>query len=454
MTAWDEVVLRSAVSLAALAGRGPRSGDPAAMDVEVAVTARAAVLAGAAVVLRDLAPAGGDRLPHGQRDLLALTERHPVRALGILLQDRGRPRVSRAPSDLLDAAAPGSAATRQWAAVGRDALVADRIWSAVPRQPEGDQAWHAVRQVAALTELVAALDPVLAGAAAAASRSDVVAYLDRTAGLRLVAREVRSLADAPTGAGQSQAVRALTIGGPESRRVITPTDGQSAAAALRRLTTQIKAADELAPNHVRVVATLGRDLSILAAKAGAIEPSGRPLRDDLGGLAVTLNQVVAGRHGEAMLVECRAPALEHQIRELSCYTRAALGGRAPLPAVDEASRLAGRLPRLLTALADKAREQVELRHWAIPDRSQQSHLRHTVATTQDPDRTPRMLTQLDRAVVAAETLRPHIDSQTDAAVRVGAPSVRSARQFPQSPAYLLRPPHPAAPQREHLPPSA
>ena len=99
MTTWDEVALRSAIGLVELAAaqRDSRGGDVAAVDVEVAVTARAAVLAGAAVVLRDLVPAARHRTARGRRDLLALTERHPVRALGVFLQDRGRPRVSQKP---------------------------------------------------------------------------------------------------------------------------------------------------------------------------------------------------------------------------------------------------------------------------------------------------------------------------------------------------------------------
>ena len=237
--------------------------------------------------------------------------------------------------------------------------------------------------------------------------------------------------------------------------MIVPSDGKSAVAALRRLTTLVKETDALAPHHVRVVATLGRDLSILAAKAGATGPAGDPLRDDLAELAVTLNHVVAGRHGEASILECRAPALEHQIRELSRYTRAALGGRAPLPAAADASHLAGRLPRMLTVLADKARAQVELRHWAIPDRSESTHLPYTIATTQDPDRAPRMLAQLDRAIIVADGLPANVCRGPDVATRLNSPSAESVLQGPlRSRAQALRPSHPATPPREHLPPSA
>jgi hypothetical protein len=446
MTTWDEVVHGIAVRLSELAhlpgGRDRNVGQQ--IDVEVAVTARAAVLASAAVVLQDVAV---PREQPARLDLLAMAERDPVRALAIRLQGRGRPRVTRSPSELLDAAAPGGDLTRRWAAVGRDALTADQMWSALPPQLDGERAWYAVREVAALIELVTACDERLRTVEMQLSHPDLVAYLGCSAGLRLIAREVRSLAEAPT--GRAPGPRTWAINGPEPRRVIVPTDGRSACAALRRLNSLLKDADVLAPAHVRVVATLGRNLSILAAKAGAIDPEGRPLREGLGELAAELQQLVMGRHGEAAIVECHAPLLEHQIRELARYTDAALGGRALLPDTAEASRLGARVPRLLGVLAEQTRTQVDSRRWAIPDRSQRTPLRYTIATRQDPDRMPRMLTELERAVAAAGALRFHHDSRTVLATPT------TAMQSPRgSPAPLQRPSHPAVTPREHLPPSA
>ncbi|WP_293769476.1 hypothetical protein [Sporichthya sp.] len=455
MTTWEEIVCGTGLRLSELAhlpgGRDPNVNPR--IDLDVAVTARAAVLAGAAVVLQDLSAVPRELPTSGRMDMLAMAERDPVRALAIRLQGRGRPRLTRSPSELLDAAAPGSDVTRRWAAVGRDALWADQMWSAVVRQLDGEHAWHAVREVAALIELVTACDQALRTVVVAASRPDLVAYLDCSIGLRLIAREVRSLADAPTGREPESPTRAIS--GPEPRRVIAPTDGRSACAAIRRLTTLVKDADVVAPAHVRVVATLGRDLSILAARAGALTADGRPLREGLSELVAELHQVVLGRHGEAVMVECHAPALEHQIRELARYTHAALGGRAPLPDNTEASRIAGRVPRLLGVLAEQTRTQVDHRRWAIPDRSQRTCLRYTIATRQDPDRMPRMLTELERAIAAASELRLRNDSRavpgTPTSTRVAATLMENPRG---SLAPLRRPSHPAVPPREHLPPSA
>jgi hypothetical protein len=422
------------------------------LDIEVAVTARAAVLAGAAAVLRDLLPSAPG-LRDTDLDLLAMAERDPVRAFGVVLHNRGRPQVSRPPSELLDAALGRSATSCRWAAAGREALQADRIWSALMQPLEDDQAWHALAQVAAVAELIGTLDPALTKLASQASRPDLVGYLDRSAGLRIAAREVRTLT-AGFGDGRAATNPRAGVGGPEPRRIVVPTDGHTANVALRRLTMLVKDAPTLGPQQVRSIATLGRDLSILAATAGATTASGEPAREHLGALATDLQRVVAGRHGEATLIEHTGLALEHQIRELARYTRAALAGRADRPAAEEASQLASRLPRLLTILGHRAWEQVERRDWAIPDRSERSHLHYAIATAHNPDRAPRMLLQLDRAIAAAQELRIPPDQRVGAAIRNAAAVAGHARSSGPSVGYRSLPSLPTIASGGHLPPSA
>ena len=487
VTSWDQVVRGVAVTLAQLASPGGKVCDapvaagglgrdypasarvrpgvsPAAgigaetniasgieVDIEVAVTARAAVLAGAAAVLRDLLPSV-PQLRGSDLDLLAMAERDPIRAFGVVLHNRGRPQVSRPPSELLDAALGGSPASCRWAGAGREALQADRIWSALMQPLEDDQAWHALAQVAAIAELIGTLDPALTRLATQASRPDLVAYLDRSAGLRIAAREVRALT-AASGEGRAAVNPRVGVGGPGPRRIVVPTDGHTANVALRRLTVLVKDTPTLGPQQVRSIATLGRDLTILAATAGATTGSGEPGREHLGALATELQRVVAGRHGEATLIEHSGRALEHQVRELARYTRAALADRAPRPAAEEASRLVSRLPRLLTILGHRAWEQVERRDWAIPDRSERSHLHYAIATAHNPDRAPRMLLQLDRAIAAAQELRVPPSQQVGAAISAAAVAGHAHSPGP-SVGHRSLPSLPTSAADGHLPPSA
>jgi hypothetical protein len=216
----------------------------------------------------------------------------------------------------------------------------------------------------------------------------------------------------------------------------------------------VKDSPTLGPQQVRTVATLGRDLSILAATAGAITPSGEPAREHLGALATRLQRVVAGRHGEASLIEHRGPALEHQIRELAAYTRAALRGRAPRPATDEASLLAGRLPRLLAVLGQQAWGQVAAKNWAIPDRSERPHAHYAIAAAHHPDHTPRLLLQLDRAIAAADALRIPPNRRVGGTARPPRSAVQAV--LPGAGPTLAprtRPCQPTIAAATHLPPS-
>ena len=463
MTSWDDAIRNTAAALAALATAPDRrtGWGLRAADLDVAITGRAAVLAGAAVVLAHLAPRSRQPDPYGRRDLLAITDRDPVHALGLVLRDRGRAPASRSPSELLDAAAPGGQATRTWAAAGCHALIADRIWTLQPRHLDGEHAWHVVEQVAALTELVAVLDPALRQAATATGRLDVTAYLDRCDGLRLVAHEVTTLAAAPgqrdtpaPGVASRPGIRA-----PEPRRVLTPTDGPTAVAATRRLTAILRDTTTLDPQQVRALATVGRDLAVLAAASGATtsnggEATGGELGPQLGELAVCLNQIVMHRHGEASLVGRQAPALDYQLRELATYTRHAFAGRAPRPDPADATRLAARLPPLVDALGEQARAEVAARRWAVPDRGEHTHLRYVIASPQ-PGCTPRMFDELDPAVAAAQTLGTAASRPVYRCDRAATPTAQAnLSRVVRWSEQRRRPAHPAAVEDSRLPPSA
>ena len=458
MNTWDDSVRFIARTLSELARSNlePRRR-VADLDLDVALTARAAVLAGAAVVLGDLVPASGRAVPR-RSNLLAVTERDPLHALGLVLRNRGRPDLTRSPSELLDAAAPGSPTTLRWAAVGRQAVIADSIWTSAPRALGGEHAWHVIGEVAALAELVAMVDADLAVAAADAARPDATLYLERTAGLRLASREVRSLAGGvPQSGADATATRTHpVIRAAESRGVIVPTNGEGAVHALRRLTTTLRNADVLTPQHARSTALVGRDVCILAAAAGASDPSGADLRRQLGDVAASLNAVVNSRHGEATLLIGNEPALEHQLRELAGYCRDALAGRAPRPRPEEATSIAARVPRLVTALTEQVHAQVAARRWAVPDRGEQRHQFYAVATSTGHGRDPRMFADLNRAVTAAEALR---QSTTTSGPRVPvlAPS-RAADSYLQEAIRgrerPRRPDHPAQQRNQRLPPSA
>ncbi|WP_156869488.1 hypothetical protein [Sporichthya polymorpha] len=460
VTTWDGAVTATARELAhLLATTSRRTGwGPQEIDIEVALTARAAVLAGAANVLGDLAPRTRQPNRHGRRDLLALADQDPLRALGLVLRDRGRvPPFTRSPSELLDAAAPGAPATRSWAAAGRHALIGDRIWTAQARNLDADHAWHVVRQVTALAELVARLDPMLAHAAKAMANPDALAYLDRTAGLRVVAQEVAGLSST-SGIGAAGGTRDLMhppIRAAEPARPITPVDGPTAVAATRRLISLVRAAGTIAPHQVRAVAHVSRDLAVLAAAARAPTDDGADLRR-LGELATCLNNVVTGRHGEAALAANPAFALEGQVRELAKYTRDAFANRMPRPHGEDATRIASRLPKLVSALNDQARAQVEARRWAIPDRNQGTDLHYAVASADSAGQAPRMLAELQRSVDAAKTLeeirsrpvaQPARWARADAALVAEASAVE--RAGPERRSAL-----PTVHDRRRLPPSA
>ena len=143
VTGWDHEFTRVAAALAALAGRSVRAD----VDLDVAVTARAAVLDLSAAVLAEVAPRtrhvvstyGGRPVP------LHLVERDPIAAFGLVLVGRARPHLDRSPSELLDPPRPCAPATAAWAAAGRHALLGSRaLWTGTPWDLTGDQAWQTV----------------------------------------------------------------------------------------------------------------------------------------------------------------------------------------------------------------------------------------------------------------------------------------------------------------------
>lgn len=189
MTPWNLAILHTANALTALL-----SEPPGRVDLDVAVTARAAVLDHVTTVLADLVPRTRTRhsRPIGHAVPVALIEADPLDGLGRVLHGRIRPLLDRAPSELLDARRRVDATTALWVDAGRYALVATRVWSGpAVGSRDGPRAWQVVGEVAALAEAVAVLDRDLV--AQAGERQWVQQIVESTAGLRIAAREVLAL---------------------------------------------------------------------------------------------------------------------------------------------------------------------------------------------------------------------------------------------------------------------
>jgi hypothetical protein len=451
VTSWDESIHHTAAALAELmTDRGDHGHRQVAFDLDVAVTARAAVLAGIANVLRDLAPRTMHGAPQGRRPvLLAMAEVDPLRALGQVLRGRARPALDRSPSELLDGSRPVGPTTELWASAGRHALIADQIWSAVPRHLEGEHAWHVVSQIASLAVAIAVLDTELA-AAAAGHRPDVTAVLATTTGLRLAARETRTLTVRPGhGTVASGAPPRPIIAGPAALTVVSPATAADLPRAAHRLTTILRATDVLTPRQVRATATVARDLCIIAA-ASATDSHGQDLRQELGGIARPLHAVAIGNDGESCLVPTAAPALELQLRELRLCTRSSQANRDAAPEPADATRLAQRIPTLVEALATRTEAQLTDRRWAVPERTERTTLPHAVADVGDPDRRPALVPQLRDAATATAALRertgvPALRPAELARGFAGAASEMLNRGTHRSDADRARAPHPANP---------
>ncbi|MGQ0631614.1 MAG: hypothetical protein ACT4P1_11260 [Sporichthyaceae bacterium] len=404
MRLWQREVALAAQALASLLTRGPSE-----VDLDVVVTARAAVLDHVAHVLGDLVPRTRPDRPRIRHYAvpLARVEADPIGGLALVLQGRGRPHMERSPSELFDNRRPVGPSTADWVEVGRRALLAGRCWGGpTVGNLEPDVAWDVLTEIAGLAEAIAVLDTDLG--AVAGQRPDVHALVAATAGLRVAARETLALA-APNGDASQPAVAEAS-----SAPIVTPAAGIAARASrnstlardTRRLTILLDQSTEVTPHHSRACAQVSRDLCILAAGT-ASSVTGGDLRQELGDVARALHAAATRDRGEFALNPVAAPALELQLRDLHASTRLAFATGVTLDPVD-ANRLARRLPDLVEILADKALAQVEHGHWAVPDRSEGATLPYAFASTSDAGLTPPMLPALRQAAGAADVLRHQV----------------------------------------------
>ncbi|MGQ0631519.1 MAG: hypothetical protein ACT4P1_10785 [Sporichthyaceae bacterium] len=442
MSTWDREIAATAEAFADLLTEPGRR-----FDIDVAITARAAVLECVSTVLGDIAPRirqpvwGGRGGPS-----LALVVADPLRALDEILRHRPRLELARSPSELLDYSRRPRGSTAAWSSAGRHALLASRAWSTdAPHVLPAERAWQVVSEVAALAEAIGQLDPDLV--AQAGSRPDVAHVLTRAGGLRLVAREVATLATrgehgAPH-VGPALADRPTMRVHPGPIRGASPTSVAELdiAAQTRRLTSLLAAANYLTPPHVRGTAAVARDLTVLAGAHAARSGEGDSSQV-LAGLAVHLHAAADSHHGEQAIVGGRNPALELQLRELRQCTRVALAAdREPAGT----SRLVRRLPPLVDLLARQAKIQIVEQRWAIPNRAGGARLPYTYASTLDPLRCPPILTHLQSAGSVAAALRADqvTPSPMPAAAAIACASLRSG--FQERERDGRRPQHPAHP---------
>lgn len=401
MNAWGNETTRAALALLALL-----RSEPSRLDVEVALTARAAVLDSVALVLGDLVPRTREAKtrirPHVPLHLL---ERDPVGALAAVLHRRVAPSFDRSPSQLLEAAHPTGSTTDLWAAAGRQALIAGRAWRGPEVRPiGGEEAWWSVAQVSALAEAVAVLDMDVTKACA--DRPHATRIIDATAGLRFAARATLDLAQ--------QGERTLASVESEGRPPTRPTPDRALRAAgvdtsgsnvprlAGRLASTLELNPELTPRHVRLTARVMRDLCILTARS-AVDPTGANLRAELGDVARALHGVAREDRGERPLgpVSCRA--FELALHDLHGAVVKAVTARTTFDPED-ATRLARRLPGLVDGLARCTRAEIEGGRWATPDRRHGPHLLYAIASTTVPAKKPRILGHIEEAEAAARTL--------------------------------------------------
>ena len=136
-----------------------------APSLPAAVTAQAASYHLLHQVHRGLAGATRTR-----SEATSLIGRHPVAALGRLLEKTARTRPP-GPSTLdVLTAAPTSEADALWHAVLRHASLATIRWQERDSTPTGDAAWSLIGDIATLSQAASALDRDLAGALAASGR--------------------------------------------------------------------------------------------------------------------------------------------------------------------------------------------------------------------------------------------------------------------------------------------
>ena len=447
-TGWEAESAHTARALARLVGAGYRSG----MDLDVAIAARAAVLDTVADVFGDIAPwyrnLGLPREPPG----IDLAELDPVRAFALVLRRRGRVHLDRSPSQLVERGLPVDATSSAWATAGRHAILARRAWpDGAAASLDSTQCWRAVGQAAALAEAVAVLDTDLT---AAGVRPDLAAVIGTTAGLRVAAREVLGLAAHAAPVHPATPRRDPTRPGARApRRLVPERAGRQPdlARAVGRLTSLIDRAEFLTPDQVRGGARVARNLAVLAA-GGAVDPGGQLVRAELGALARTLHAVATEPRTEATLITAaRPPALDLHLRELNRDSRAALAARQTATSdPDLATRVARRLPDLVTALDRKARAQVDANLWAILDRREGEHPLYAIASLRDPGREPPLLGRLRDAAGAATAVGERVNPPDGDQLQLVGPRERAARTALRHAVadrlQVSRPPaHPAGP---------
>jgi hypothetical protein len=440
--AWQADLARTASSLAAVLGC-----DPAGTDLDVALTARAAVLDHVAVVLADLAPRTRTRpgLRIGRNVPIAALENDPLAALAAILHGRCNPRLDRPPSQLLDPAYALTEPTRRWVATGLHALLAGREWSDTETIGlDGEAAWRAVGGVAALARGIAALDADLR--ALAPPGHEAIPVLAATAGLHRAAREALTLAtrgnpghpaDIEPPAGVTVAGRPTSITAALAERA-GPRPG--IAQDLRRLSLLLDRTPELTPNHIRAGARVAHGLCVLAAPT-AIGRDAADLRPELDDLARHLQAAAGAGRGEFPINPNRAAAVEVQLRDLHVTTKLALATRTELDP-GEATGVARRLPRLVDQLAEHTRRAVEDGRWAMPDRSEDAVLPYAITSTTNPAHTPPLLGHLDTARTVAAGLLGRATDPDPAAPALAA-AIRTLDTAAGRPAPD-RPEHPAA----------
>lgn len=396
MTPWNAAILRTADSLAALLAEPARP-----VDLDVAITARAAVLDHVSTVLADVAPRTRTRhsRPIGHAVPISFIEADPLDGLGRVLHGRIRPVLQRAPSELLDASRLVDAATSRWVDAGRYAVVATRAWTPPLVGRNGEHGQQVVAEVAVLAEAVAVLDRDLL--AQAGEQPWVRQVIESTAGLRIAAREVLAL---------HGAVR-------ESAAAAQPNDPAAITAALagrsgkaptlsrdvRRLTAFLGDTPALSPHHVRACARVGRGLAVLAAR-DAVSTGGADLRDELGALARGLHAVATRDGREFSINPVQARAFELQLRDVHATTKLHLAGGRGL-GEQEATRVARRLPDLVDLLHHRVRGEIASHQWAILDRAPDAQLPYVYASVTELAHVPPMLGPLAEAKAGAAAVR-------------------------------------------------
>lgn len=400
---WDREIAATADALGCLLNPHPR---PGRLDLDVAITARAAVLGCVGTVLGDIAPRTREPFNGRRLEALALVETDPLRALGASLRNRPRLELSRSPSELLDNTASTRGVTAGWATAGRHALLASRAWWAgAPHVLPADQAWQVVGEVAALAEAVGQLDGELA--THLDGRADIARVLKAAKGLRLAAGETASLAargDNASGGrtSSSRAARSNPRPARAKRSAITTSAAEpNLAAQARRLTALLAGADHLMPGQIRSATNLARDLTVLAAKHTA-GPGAEDRRSQLGVLAHHLHAAASTNQGEEALAPASHPRLNLAVHELRHGAHAALG-TAQDP--DTITRLTRSIPPLVDVLARQTHAQVVDQRWAMPNRAEGMTLPYAFVSTTDPALSSTLLTELERATAAASQVR-------------------------------------------------